>query len=127
MGNRWFEMYEYRQVIYRMRLGEYDRAIAKAGLMGHRKTAELRQLAKAHGWLEKGPLPGFAKKYGKKRLEAACQQTLLFDNPKCRAVKIILQKGLDQEPCELSTFDRLAEAYTGKERFYRNITTLLIQ
>ena len=32
-------MYEYRQVIYRMRLGESDRAIAKAGLMGRRKAA----------------------------------------------------------------------------------------
>lgn len=50
-------MYEYRQVIYRMRLGESDRAIAKAGLMGRRKAAELRKLAKEHGWLDKGPLP----------------------------------------------------------------------
>ena len=30
MANRRFEMYEYRQVIYRMRLGESDRSIAKA-------------------------------------------------------------------------------------------------
>jgi hypothetical protein len=46
MSNRRFEMYEYRQVISRMRLGESDRSIAKAGLMGRRKAAELRQLAK---------------------------------------------------------------------------------
>lgn len=70
---------------------------------------------------------GFAKKYGYKRLEAACQRALFFDNPKYRAVKIILQKGLDQESCEQSAFDRLGEAYTGKGRFYRNISTLLIQ
>jgi hypothetical protein len=38
-------MYEYRQVIYRMRLGESGRAIAKASLMGGRKAAELRKLA----------------------------------------------------------------------------------
>ena len=50
-------MYEYRQVIYRMRSGESDRRIAKAGLMGRRKAAELRQLATARGWLDKGPLP----------------------------------------------------------------------
>jgi hypothetical protein len=49
-------MYEYRQIIYRMRLGESDRSIAKAGLMGRRKAAELRQLAKERGWLDKGPL-----------------------------------------------------------------------
>jgi hypothetical protein len=70
---------------------------------------------------------GFAKKYGYKRLEAACQRALFFDNPKYRAVKIILQKGLDQEACEQNAFDRLGEAYTGKGRFYRNINTLLIQ
>jgi hypothetical protein len=70
---------------------------------------------------------GFAKKYGNKRLEAACQRALFFDNPKYRAVKVILQKGLDQEPCDLSAFDRLGEAYTGKGRFNRNINTLLIQ
>ena len=57
MANRRFEMYEYRQVIYRMRLGESDRGIAKAGLMDRRKTGESRQLAKEHGWLNKGPLP----------------------------------------------------------------------
>jgi len=34
MANRRFEMHEYRHVIHRMRLGESDRAIAKAGLIG---------------------------------------------------------------------------------------------
>ena len=57
MGNRRFEMYEYRQVIARMRLGESDRSIAKAGLMSRRKAAELRQIAKQRGWLDKRPLP----------------------------------------------------------------------
>ncbi len=70
---------------------------------------------------------GFAKKYGRKRLEAACQRAMLFDNPKYRAVKIILQKGLDQQSCEPSAFERLGEAYTGKGRFGRNISTMLIQ
>jgi hypothetical protein len=30
MGNRRFEMYPYRQIIQRLRLGESDRAIARA-------------------------------------------------------------------------------------------------
>ena len=34
MANRRFEMYEYRQVIVRMLLGESDRAIALTGLIG---------------------------------------------------------------------------------------------
>jgi transposase len=61
MANRRFEMFEYRQVIYRMRLGESDRAIAKAGLMGRRKAAELRAVALAQGWLGDGPLPDDAQ------------------------------------------------------------------
>lgn len=70
---------------------------------------------------------GLGKKYGPARLEAACQRALFFDNIKYRAVKIILDKGLDQEPCQVTAFDHLADAYTGKGRFSRNIHTLLIQ
>lgn len=47
-------MYEYRQVIMRMRLGQSDRQIAKAGLMGRKKAAELRRIALQQGWLDKG-------------------------------------------------------------------------
>ena len=39
MANRRFEMYEYRQVIFRMRMGQSDRTIAKSGLMGRLKCA----------------------------------------------------------------------------------------
>jgi len=42
MANRRFEMYEYRQVIVRMRLGESDRAIAQTGLMGRKKVRIVR-------------------------------------------------------------------------------------
>lgn len=47
-------MFEYRQVLARIRLGDTDRAIARAGLMGRRKTAALRQVAQAAGWLDTG-------------------------------------------------------------------------
>lgn len=57
MANRRFEMYQYRQAIYRMRLGESDRAVAKAGLMGRTKAAHVREIAQAQGWLSDGPLP----------------------------------------------------------------------
>ena len=39
MANRRFEMYQYRQVLSRMRLGESDRAIARSGLMGRQRPA----------------------------------------------------------------------------------------
>lgn len=58
MANRKFEMYQYRQVLMRMRLGETDRALAKTGLMGRRKLGEVRRAAEAAGWLDSTkPLP----------------------------------------------------------------------
>ena len=52
-------MFEYRQVMTRMRLGDTDRAIARVGLMGRRKVAQLRRTAEAAGWLDVAtPLPG---------------------------------------------------------------------
>lgn len=58
MANRKFEMHEYRQVLIRMRLGDSDRAITKAGLMGRRKVGEVRRIAEAAGWLKpEVPLP----------------------------------------------------------------------
>ena len=59
MANRRFEVFEYRQVLTRMRLGDTDRAIARVGLMGRRKVAQLRRTAEAAGWLDVAtPLPG---------------------------------------------------------------------
>lgn len=51
MANRRFEMFEYRQVLARMRLGDTDRAIARPGLMGRAKAAALRRQADEAGLL----------------------------------------------------------------------------
>ena len=51
-------MYEYRHIVVRMRLGDSDRALAKAGLIGRPKAKVLRAVATAHGWLDpQTPLP----------------------------------------------------------------------
>lgn len=58
MANRRFEMYQYRHIINHMRLGQSDRAIAKAGLAGRDKCHQIRQLALKQGWLDTAnPLP----------------------------------------------------------------------
>jgi len=44
-------MYEYRQVILRMRLGESNRAIGKSGLMCRKKAKHIRVIAKQQGWI----------------------------------------------------------------------------
>ena len=51
-------MFQYRQVLLRLRQGDSDRDIARSGLMGRPKVATFRLLAAAQGWLEpKSPLP----------------------------------------------------------------------
>lgn len=45
-------MYHYRQVLLRLRAGESDREIMRAGWMGRRKVAALREIAATHGWLD---------------------------------------------------------------------------
>ena len=63
---------------------------------------------------------GLGKKYGATRLEAACARALFFENIRYRAVKSILQKGLDQIPLrEPSNVIPLAPSYTGNARFLR--------
>ena len=58
MANQRFEMYQYRQVLVRMRLGESSRAIARSGLMGRTKVEVLREIAGDQGWLDPDrPLP----------------------------------------------------------------------
>jgi transposase len=60
-------------------------------------------------------------KYGPHRLEAAASRALFFDNPCYRTVKTILNKGLDQQPDQQPLFGPLADVYTGKARFGRNL------
>lgn len=58
MANRRFEMYQYRHILVRMRLGETDRQIARSGLIGRRKAALVRDAAQQQGWLDLAcPLP----------------------------------------------------------------------
>ena len=68
-------MFEYRQVLARMRLGDTDRAIARAGLMGRRKVAQLHRTAEAAGWLDVATAlpddPGLAAHLGSARTQPA--------------------------------------------------------
>lgn len=68
-----------------------------------------------------------SQKYGAARLEAACTRALAFDNIRYQTVKSILHQGLDQLSAHQDAFDCLAETYTGKSRFCRDIATLLTQ
>ena len=55
-------MYQYRQILVRLRQGDTDRQIARARLMGRRKLAVVRVVAHEHGWLDpQAPLPADAE------------------------------------------------------------------
>ncbi|GMV01843.1 MAG: hypothetical protein AMXMBFR52_14990 [Burkholderiales bacterium] len=45
-------MFQYRQVLVRLRAGDTTRQIARSGLMGRDKLGELRTLALSRGWLD---------------------------------------------------------------------------
>ena len=62
MANRRIEMHEYQEALYRMRLGQTDRAISRDRILGRRKVGELGALAAQQGWLaEESQLPSAAQ------------------------------------------------------------------
>ncbi len=64
-----------------------------------------------------------AERYGNQRLEAACARALLFDSPRYRTVKPILENGQEQV-AELHNTP-LPAIYSGNSRFQRNTTDLI--
>lgn len=80
MSKRSFEMYQYRQVLLRMRQGDSDREIARSGLMGRPKSKAVRVVAAERGWLDPAaPLPdddALAVVFAGKRPSAPCVSTL---------------------------------------------------
>ena len=64
-----------------------------------------------------------AERYGNQRLDAACARALLFDAPRYRTVKTILEN--NQEQAVEAANAPLPDIYTGNSRFQRNPTDLL--
>lgn len=73
-------MYQYRQVLVRMRQGDADRDIERSGLMGRKKLSRLRKTALDRGWLTaERPLPEDAELavvFEKRPLPASCISSL---------------------------------------------------
>jgi len=58
MANRRFEMYQVRQIIQRLRLGESHRAIARSQGVGRPSVGTIERMAAEHGWLDPAvPIP----------------------------------------------------------------------
>gem|GEM_PF-4218518 len=52
MSNQRFEMYQYRQIIVRLRLGESLRGIGRSGLADRKTARRVRDIAVTQGWLD---------------------------------------------------------------------------
>ena len=52
MANRKIKMYQYREIIHRLRHGQSERSIAKDGLGSRTKISEIRAIAQKKGWLD---------------------------------------------------------------------------
>jgi hypothetical protein len=51
-------MYDYRQIIHRIRTGQTDREIARTKIIGRAKCGQIRAIAQSQGWLaSESPLP----------------------------------------------------------------------
>jgi len=63
-------MYDYRQIIHRIRMGQTDREIARTRTVGRTKCSQIRFIARSKGWLERDcALPDdaiLAEVFGKK-------------------------------------------------------------
>ena len=75
-------MYDYRQIIHRIRMGQTDREIARTKIIGRAKCGHIRSIAREKGWLaSESPLPDdaalsdvFAKRsYVNPTHESKCQ------------------------------------------------------
>jgi transposase len=96
------------------RIGPACAALVRA-LFGDRVLVKLRAV---QGLLR------LAKPHGAARLEAACRRANDFGTPTYRAVKTILDRGLDLQAAE-AAFDSLSQTYTQGGRFCRDTQTLL--
>lgn len=81
MSKRRFEMYQYRQVLVRMRQGDADRDIERSGLMGRKKLSRLRKTALDRGWLSPENQPPedaeLAAVFKERPLPASCISRLI--------------------------------------------------
>jgi len=72
-------MFQYRQVLVRMRQGDSDRDIARSRLMGRRKAAALRRVVQARGWLDLEPLRPLIAAWFAERVQATTIHAALVE------------------------------------------------
>ena len=89
-------MYDYRQIIHRIRMGQTDREIARTKIIGRTKCAKVRTIAGHQGWLDlEAPLPDdtiLAQAFEKKQENNPTHQSL--SQPFEEQINIWLRSGI---------------------------------
>ncbi len=89
-------MYDYRQIIHRIRMGQTDREIARTKMIGRTKCAKVRTIAGHQGWLDlEAPLPDdtiLAQAFEKKQENNPTHQSL--SQPFEEQINIWLRSGI---------------------------------
>ena len=121
MGNRRIEMFEYRQVLLRMRSGDSDREIPRSGLMGRKKMRKLRRLASAEGWLDtERALPANSALAVRVQGDSARESTVSLVEPYQAEVQRWHEQGIDG-----TTIHQALERKHGFEGSYSSVRRFL--
>ncbi len=95
MARRRFEMFQYRQVLTRLRAGQTDRQISRARLMGRGKVGAFRALAQAQGWLDPhGALPDDAALAAAMGAELRARSTISTAEPHRARIERWMAEGI---------------------------------
>jgi len=123
MGNRRFEMHEYRHILARMRQGESDRQLSKTGLIGRNKASELRKTALRHGWLELTLSLPDNQELAKVLSPPAAQPQASSINPFAKEVKIWHNQGISGTVIHRTLQDKYGfnGSYSAVRRFLKKL------
>jgi len=123
-------MHQYRQIIYRLRLGESIRSIAKTGLAGRNKIRSIYKIAKQQGWLDTcTELPTekhFVHFFGRLSPTTATQSSVL---PYKKQVIEWYQQGVQATTIHAALQRQFGfnGSYDAVQRFARNLKDLSIE
>jgi len=116
-------MYEYRQIIYRLRRGQKIRAIAKEGLAGRDKIKEIKVVSTEYGWLDPdAALPADTKLHEIFGQRPTPQQTSKVD-PYAELIERWVQEGIQAKVIHqhLQSQHGFEGAYNSVQRFVKKI------
>lgn len=109
MVNRRIEMYEYRQIIYRLRKGQSNRSISRETSFGRDKVSAIKRLSAKQGWLLDGPLPDDAELH--KIINAQIKTNDNSRRRKCDGYEELINQWVDNGISAVTIHNHLVKNY----------------